>query len=135
MARIEIMDSDWSESKSWILIGQNRNLGFWLAKIDSKPNQSTHTYKRKFLSGLKLDGFGKCFDNILVNSPWSNISNKRMKWGKFSKYKFYLAFENSIHCNDYMSEKVWRNSLEQGLVPVIYGPHPDDVEVRFYCAV
>lgn len=78
--------------------------------------------------GLKLDGFGECFDNILVNSPWSNTSNKGMKWGKFAKYKFYLAFENSIHCNDYMSEKVWRNSLEQGLVPVIYGPHPDDVK-------
>ena len=30
----EILDSDWSKSKSWILIGQNRNPGFWLARIE-----------------------------------------------------------------------------------------------------
>ena len=28
MARIEILDSNWPKSKSWILIGQNRNRGF-----------------------------------------------------------------------------------------------------------
>ena len=44
------------------------------------------------------------------------------------KYKFYLAFENSYHCNDYISEKFWRNSLGQGAVPIVYGPHPDDVK-------
>ena len=81
--------------------------------------------------GLKLDGYGECFDNVLVDSPWARVSQKGYQWGLFAKYKFYLAFENSIHCNDYMSEKMWRNSLQQGLVPVIYGPHPDDVKVRF----
>ena len=49
-------------------------------------------------------------------------------FGHFSKYKFYLAFENSNHCNDYISEKFWRNSLAQGLVPIVSGPHPDDVK-------
>ena len=80
-------------------------------------------------NGLKLDGFGECFDNVLVDSPWSGATKSGFKWGLFSKYKFYLAFENSIHCNGYISEKMWRNSLAQGLVPVIYGPHPDDVKV------
>ena len=27
-----------------------------------------------------------------------------------------------------MSEKFWRNSLNTGAVPVVYGPHPDDVK-------
>ena len=35
------------------------------------------------------------------------------------KYKFYLAFENSL-CGEYMTEKLWR-SLDLGLVPVVYG--------------
>ena len=43
------------------------------------------------------------------------------------RYKFYLAWENSFHCKDYISEKVWLNALYSGAVPVIYGPHRDDV--------
>ena len=34
--------------------------------------------------------------------------------GIISKHKFYLAFENAIHCNDYISEKFWRNGLGSG---------------------
>jgi len=32
-----------------------------------------------------------------------------------------------MHCNDYVSEKFWRNSLHEGAVPIVFGPHPDDV--------
>jgi hypothetical protein len=38
-----------------------------------------------------------------------------------------LAFENAYHCTDYISEKFWRNSFSFELVPVIFGPHVDDV--------
>ena len=56
-----------------------------------------------------------------MNVPWSED-------GIISTYKFYLAFENAIHCNDYISEKFWRNSLRTGAVPVVYGPHKDDLK-------
>ena len=47
--------------------------------------------------------------------------------GLIAEYKFYLAFENSIHCNDYVSEKFWRNGLGSGAVPIVYGPLKQDV--------
>jgi len=84
--------------------------------------------QRLIKAGLNIEGFGECFDNVLIDSPWSKYSKQDTEWGFFAKYKFYFAFENSIHCNDYLSEKFWRNSLAQGLVPVVYGPHPDDVK-------
>ena len=43
------------------------------------------------------------------------------------RYKFYLSFENAYHCNDYISEKFWRNSLSNNLIPIIFGPALEDV--------
>ena len=82
-------------------------------------------------AGLKMDGFGHCFENVIGGRPWSIYQSDSVIWGQFAKYKFYLAFENSIHCPDYMSEKFWRNSIRQGLVPVVSGTHPDDVKVSW----
>ena len=35
-------------------------------------------------------------------------------------YKFYVAIENT-DCVDYITEKVWRNALRAGMVPIVYG--------------
>ena len=40
-------------------------------------------------------------------------------------HKFYLALENS-ECADYITEKFWRNSLQRGLVPMVYGAPRED---------
>ena len=69
-------------------------------------------------AGLKLDKFGKCFGNTEKLSRTSEY---------FEEYKFYLAFENSYHCPSYITEKFWRNSLEYGLVPIVWGPTKEDV--------
>ena len=42
--------------------------------------------------------------------------------------KFYLAFENAYHCDDYISEKFWRNALTNRAVPIVFGPSIADVD-------
>ncbi|XP_063791795.1 3-galactosyl-N-acetylglucosaminide 4-alpha-L-fucosyltransferase FUT3-like [Pseudophryne corroboree] len=48
----------------------------------------------------------------------------KLSWDNFhttiSKYKFYLAFENSIY-KDYITEKLWSNAFGQWAVPVVLG--------------
>jgi len=75
---------------------------------------------RNSLLGLR---FGDCFGRNTRTSkaPWGTN-------GEISHHKFYLAFENSIHCNDYISEKFWRNALSSGAVPVVYG---QDLKLSF----
>lgn len=57
-----------------------------------------------------------------VYGKWSNrsLSNKKLL-STISRCNFYLAFENSVS-TDYITEKLWRNSLQAGSVPVVLGP-------------
>lgn len=76
-------------------------------------------YARKLVEeGLDLDKFGKCFTGT------ERFDAKALD---ATKYRFYLSFENSIHCPDYVSEKFWRNALQSGLVPIVWGPLKADV--------
>ena len=59
--------------------------------------------------GLKYDVYGKCGKDCGAFSSCSAI---------LRKYKFVIAFENSL-CDEYISEKPYRNGLMQGVVPVV----------------
>lgn len=76
--------------------------------------------KQLVRDGLKLDKFGKCFTAGTQRFDAKEIDP--------SQYRFYLSFENSIHCADYISEKFWRNALQSGLVPIVFGPVKEDVQ-------
>ena len=65
--------------------------------------------------GLRIDLRGKCFPNGVKD------------W-KYEDYKFYFAFENSIHCKDYITEKFFSNAIRNGLVPVVFGTLKKDYE-------
>lgn len=41
-------------------------------------------------------------------------------------YSFYLAFENSYYCKDYITEKFWWNGLLNHAVPVVKGAYKKD---------
>lgn len=66
---------------------------------------------------LSVDLYGRRFRPLLNNSVVQTVS----------AYKFYLAFENSAH-PDYITEKLWRNALAAGAVPVVFGPPRENYE-------
>ncbi|CAK8690889.1 unnamed protein product [Clavelina lepadiformis] len=73
-------------------------------------------------AGLNFTGYGKCFDRALPRSPENPYPYETIK-----SYKFYLAFENALHCTDYITEKFWNNGLKSGVVPVVWGPKKEDL--------
>ena len=79
--------------------------------------------KNLMKAGLKLDTFGLCFNAREIGEG----SYSKSFYEELSKYKFYLAFENSIDCLDYITEKFWYNGLKSGAVPIVWGPRKEDV--------
>ena len=67
--------------------------------------------------GDEFDREGKCF------------SNDRFPMERFKEYKFYLAMENSCHCKDYITEKLFRNGFLMETVPVVWGAKKSDYDV------
>ena len=45
-----------------------------------------------------------------------------------SSYKFYMAFENTYKCREYITEKFWYNSLYAGTVPIVWGACKKDYQ-------
>uniref|UniRef100_H2ZQX0 Fucosyltransferase n=1 Tax=Ciona savignyi TaxID=51511 RepID=H2ZQX0_CIOSA len=71
-------------------------------------------------AGLPVDRYGKCFNN---KEEFAGMSSKDL-----NSYKFYLSFENAENCKDYVTEKFCQKGLEDGRVPVVWGPKKSDVE-------
>uniref|UniRef100_F6U9D6 Fucosyltransferase n=1 Tax=Ciona intestinalis TaxID=7719 RepID=F6U9D6_CIOIN len=70
-------------------------------------------------AGLPVERFGKCFNNA---AEFNDLSLDRL-----ASYKFYLAFENALHCKDYVSEKFWQNGIQSWRVPVVWGARKEDL--------
>ena len=79
-------------------------------------------------AGLKVEGEGACFKNGRSDKNFnSQTYGDPSVESRVHFYKFYLAFENAFHCTDYISEKFWRNSLSDGMVPIVFGSHINDL--------
>lgn len=66
-------------------------------------------------TGFKLEAYGACFPGR-GGFPRGGDFEQRVR-----SYKFFFAFENSLHCRDYITEKFFRNGLRGDAVPVVWG--------------
>ena len=98
-----------------------RHLAVWVVSNCDKTKGAVARmqYAKELIkAGLNLSKYGKCFGKTTPRKDFTEF---------LLPYKFYLAFENSWHCKDYLTEKFWRNGLMSNVVPVLWGPSPEDV--------
>ncbi|XP_069097552.1 alpha-(1,3)-fucosyltransferase 7 [Pleurodeles waltl] len=77
-----------------------------------KKKQERAAYYKDLSAHINVDVYGRAVGKPLCS---------KCLLPTVSKYKFYLAFENSIH-QDYITEKMWTNAFAAGAVPVVLGP-------------
>uniref|UniRef100_H2Z0U3 Fucosyltransferase n=1 Tax=Ciona savignyi TaxID=51511 RepID=H2Z0U3_CIOSA len=97
------------------LLRRKYYLALWEAK-DCSPSRGNQI-RMKFAvalvkAGLKYLKIGACFNN------YSKVDIRR--------YMFYVVMVDGYHCRDYLNGQIW-HALVNGLVPVVFGPYPDDV--------
>jgi len=73
-------------------------------------------YLSELMAHLPVDSYGKVLHNRDLDTP---DQGRRSKFDTVQRYKFYLAFENSIE-PDYVTEKFFQ-ALVAGAVPVYRG--------------
>ncbi|XP_074072582.1 alpha-(1,3)-fucosyltransferase 4 [Macrotis lagotis] len=100
-------------------LGQKQGLVAWVVS-NWNERQARVRYYRELSRHLRVDVYGR-------RGPDRRPVPDAGLLPTVARYKFYLAFENSQH-PDYITEKLWRNSLLAGAVPVVLGPSRDNYE-------
>lgn len=93
----------------------------WVASNCLVASWGRAKFVKHLASYTKVDLYGRCGT---LSCP---KEDKEMCEKIFSQYKFYLALENS-NCREYITEKVWHNSFERNVVPVVFGANREDYE-------
>lgn len=96
----------------------NKNkLCAWVASNCKYTSWKRLDFVARLQEYLPIDTYGRC-----------GITECPGDCREFLKsYKFYLALESHT-CREYITEKVWRNSFEENVVPIVYGAPKEDYE-------
>lgn len=97
-----------------------------------ETNSRRESYVREMQKYIDIDIYGKCnnyFQNT-ISDPCGSKKNIICFNKLMNKYKFYIAFENSL-CSDYISEKFWKlydsdKIFQINLIPVARGARKEE---------
>uniref|UniRef100_A0A8C5PJ77 Fucosyltransferase n=1 Tax=Leptobrachium leishanense TaxID=445787 RepID=A0A8C5PJ77_9ANUR len=119
------VDSDIHTPYGWLITNKKQDnytiprkskLVAWVVSNWNKRSRRVNYYN-ELKPHLDVDIFGRLHMPLPRSEHYKTLSN----------YKFYLAFENSIH-QDYITEKFWKTSFTSGAVPVVMGPPRQNYE-------
>ena len=106
-------------------LSKKTKMAVWFAKdcdITHGAKMRLKLIKDLVSKGLVVGGDSRCLDK---NAPDRFMTMTEM-FDIIASHKFYLAFENSYHCSNYITEKLWLNSYYVGTVPVVWGASRED---------
>ena len=87
--------------------------------INSHCDDLRMNFIRRLKKHVQVDTYGRCKNMINPELPECHrLSDKCRKIQ--SRYKFYLAMENCL-CEDYITEKYYKNAMQRGLLPLVMG--------------
>lgn len=89
----------------------------WIASNCRYTSWDRMGFVKELQQFIPIDIYGKCGD---LNCPEDCLD-------VLPHYKFYLALESNT-CQEYITEKVWRNSFTRNVIPVVYGAPKADYE-------
>ncbi|VVC38970.1 Fucosyltransferase, N-terminal,Glycosyl transferase family 10 [Cinara cedri] len=80
-------------------------------------------YARELSEHIAVDIYGRC------GTMTCSITDESACFDMLARdYKFYLSFENSL-CHYYITEKLFRNALQNNVLPIVMGPGRADYEM------
>ena len=94
------------------ILAKKTHTALWIAS-NCGVSERNNYIKEMRKGGIQIDVFGDCGQIDPCKRNLSCVNEL------FSKYKFYIAFENS-HCEDYITEKLWK-ALYGNILPIVMG--------------
>ncbi|XP_053561041.1 alpha-(1,3)-fucosyltransferase 4 [Bombina bombina] len=100
----------YSRKRAKIVLPRKRKLLAWVISNWSEDHDRVQYYNQ-LRNYIDIDVYGRFGMDLKDDNIIKTVS----------EYKFYLAFENSLH-TDYITEKLWRNAFKSSAVPIVMGP-------------
>ena len=101
------------------IVPQKSKLIYWMASNCDEVSWPRSAFVRELEQHLPLHTYGKCGSRQCLP-----VRSKRC-FDLLDNYKFYLAIANG-ECREYITEKLWTNTLSFNTVPVVYGAKKED---------
>ncbi|XP_077341082.1 alpha-(1,3)-fucosyltransferase 4 [Lithobates pipiens] len=99
-----------SRKRSKIILPRKKKLVAWVISNWNEDHERVQYYNQ-LREYIDIDIYGHYGMDLKQDNIVKTVSD----------YKFYLAFENSLH-TDYITEKLWRNAFKSSAVPIVMGP-------------
>ncbi|KAG8453023.1 hypothetical protein GDO86_004728 [Hymenochirus boettgeri] len=99
-----------SKKSDGIVLPHKRKLLAWVISNWNEDHERVQYYN-ELRKHVQIDVYGRYGLELKDDNIIKTVS----------EYKFYLAFENSLH-TDYITEKLWRNAFQSSAVPIVMGP-------------
>ena len=114
------LDSDIYHPYGRIIPGEssyepNTLIGEIAVAVISNWQRQRLTYIKELKKYIPVHVYGRCGTYKCPNRKWNDKACFDFLKGK---YRFYLAFENSV-CKEYVTEKLYLNALQHNLLPVV----------------